>query len=265
MQVAFVTRYSYFGFSGWRSASSKEIDALLDPKRLEQRAHYFQNITLPSLAAQTDPKFKLVVMSSEAMPEPQKQQLQSICHDVLGDRAHVFFRRPGHAGTGMQSFVKHHLKGPAFTAQVVLDDDDAVSTDFVAAVRAESQALIPLLKSGRTGYDYTYLSYPEGISAEFRGGGLKFSTRNVAFTNLGLTLLARTNTPRSPYSIDHANVARDHPTRVIYQKRPYYVRSVHDFNDSVGYTGKDIIPEEQYDERVFERFPFLRAVHAQYK
>ncbi|MBK0327338.1 hypothetical protein I5535_08520 [Rhodobacteraceae bacterium F11138] len=53
LQAVFQMRYSFFGKSGWRSGTSRDKDRLLDPDRLQKRFHYFENMALPSLAAQT--------------------------------------------------------------------------------------------------------------------------------------------------------------------------------------------------------------------
>ena len=42
MQTLFLTRYSYFGKSDWRSNASNDPELLLDPARLEQRERLFE-------------------------------------------------------------------------------------------------------------------------------------------------------------------------------------------------------------------------------
>lgn len=264
MKIVFVTRYSFFGYSGWQSPDSKAKERLFDPKRLAQRSECFEKVMLASLQSQTDAKYQLLVLSSEDLPEEHKVLLQEMCHDTVGDRAHILFRPLGHAGTQVRHYIRSQMKGPRYTAQVVLDDDDAVSNDFVETVRTEAQHLIPYLRSSPE-YDYSYLSFPEGLSAVFGDNQIDLYKRSVPFTNLGLTLLAPTMSRRNPFNIDHAHLQRDHPSRLIYMRKPYYIRSVHGYNDSNAGVGDIRWPEDDLETSVYPRFPFLKDLVLSYR
>lgn len=263
MKIVFVTRYSYFGKSGWQSPDSKAKERLFDPARLRDRATYFENVALASLTAQSDDRFRLLVLSSEDLPDREKVRLEQLCHDTLGARAHVIYRPPGHAGMHCRWYVRNKLKGPRFTAQVVLDDDDAVSNDFVQTLRHEAQMHIPSLREDPEAY--TYFSFPEGLSAVFADDEVKLYKRSVPFTNLGLTLLAPTQSRRNPFNIDHKNLARDHPTRQIYLRKPFYIRSVHAHNDSAAGFGDKSWSADDLKTLVHPRFPFLKGLMSDYK
>ena len=259
MQIVFVTRYSYVGRSGWRSKASRDPSRLLNPDRLAYRARLFEGMPLASLKAQTDQNFKLLVLSSDAMAQEDQDHLNTLCGNALGDRAHVIYRHPDFAGRQMRKYLRRNLKGPSYTVQIVLDDDDALSTDFVETVRQEARALLPTLRGRGDAENYTYLSYPEGVTAFFGADRTDYFQRSVPFTNLGLSLVARTKSRRNPYLIDHKNVARDHPTRVMYHRKPYYVRAVHELNDSAPKLNDAALSDDELLD-LYRRFPALRTM-----
>lgn len=261
LQMIFQMRYSYFGQSGWRSPASKDQQLLFDPERLEKRAYYLEHIALASLAAQTDRDFKLVLLSSRGMPRRHKTFLREICADMLGpDRAEVIFRPPTRTA---KCFVQHMRAQPgqaAYQLQTVLDDDDAVSSDFVAAMKTEARSAMTSFAAPE---DYSFLSLARGLSAVFDGDRMTLWHRNSPFNNQGLTLLAPAGTRRSPFSVAHKKLARRHPARVIYGRKPFHIRAVHDSNDSKGLFGDRIVDDAEM-AALIERFPLLERLREQH-
>lgn len=232
MKIVFETRFTYFGKSGWRSEASKNAALLFEDSRLKSRLHYFEHITLPSLKSQTDPDFQQIVLSSSRMPKFWRKQLTELCYDVLGiERCKVHFNRWGSAGRMFRRHITEMFNddGTTKVAQVVLDDDDAVSKDFVEICRHESQAAIVSFK---TPQDYVFLSFPSGYSMKIAGDQLSFVERKAHFTNLGLTLVAAATTKHNPFMTSHKQIGDRHPSRIINNWAPSYIRTVHDQNDS---------------------------------
>lgn len=254
MQTVFMMRYSYFGLSGWRSDTSRDIDALLNPERLTQRYRLLRDIALPSLAAQNDPNFKLVVLSSKAMPDWRKRQLRDVCHEHLGkDRVRILWRPPGRATRFFRKYLNTHCIAEPMTTQVVLDDDDAVSNDFVGMVKREAKAAYELREPG---YDFMFLSFPKGFSLQLGDGKARLFHRSMPFTNLGLSLVGPSDIKKTVYGIAHKNVAHSNPARAIYTQSPYYIRTVHDSNDSNAVLGEKEVDAELMPD-VLARFPCL--------
>ncbi len=255
VQAVFLTRYSFFGSSGWRAADSKDKAHLLDPERLNKRFELFQKMNLASLAAQTDPDFKLVILTSSDMPAPQAKTLTEACKDTLGDeRTRILFRAPGSAGQWFQKFLSRRMNRISHSLQIVLDDDDAVSADFTEIVRREGAFAASTLSPEMP---HQYLSFPNGLTAKFEKDGINLMPRDVPFTNLGLTLVAPTDTPKSPFMLAHKKVARRHKVRVIHDQRPYYIRAVHDTNDSRAHHNDEYMDAAAV-EKMFPYFPLLR-------
>ncbi|APX11809.1 glycosyltransferase [Tateyamaria omphalii] len=259
MQVVFQMRYSYFGKSGWRSRASRDPARLFSEERLSKRAYFFEKIALASLTSQQDEDFKLVLLSSEGLPDRHKTYLTEICNDMLGShRAHVIFRAPQKAGNCFRTYQHDALNSEDYTAQVVLDDDDAVSCDFVDVMRREALAMRSLF---RTEDDYCYVSQAQGLSAVFDNDAYQLLHRTVPFNTQGLMLVARTRTRRNPFFTAHKRIAQRHPARAIYGNVPYFIRAVHDLNDSRTMFGDDLVqPEDMAD--VMTRFPLLNALLA---
>ncbi|WP_147106213.1 glycosyltransferase [Tateyamaria sp. syn59] len=259
MQVVFQMRYSYFGKSGWRSRASRDPARLFSEERLKKRAYFFEKIALASLASQQDEDFKLVLLSSAGLPEQHKTYLTEICNDTLGaHRTHVIFRPPQKAGRCFRKHQHETLNTEDYTAQIVLDDDDAVSSDFVDVMRREALAMTSLFRAED---DYCYLSQAQGLSAVFDNGTCKLLHRTVPFNTQGLMLVARTQTQRNPFFTAHKRIGQRHPARAIYGRVPYFIRAVHDLNDSRTMFGDDLVqPDEMAD--VTARFPMLNALLA---
>lgn len=255
MDVVFQTRFSFYGRSGWQSPASADPALLFDPARLEERFHYFEMITLPGLLHQTDPDFRHMVLSSGLMPKRYRARLRALCHDVLGqERCRVMFRPEGSAGKHLRKEVRK-IYGKGLVAQVVLDDDDAVSVDFVEAVRAQGR---DLLTDPQNDQSYAFLSFPHGHTLGIEAGRPAWiETRYVPFTNLGLTLVAPAAGKLNPFLTSHRRIGERHPARMVTNMRPYYLRTVHGHNDSNTHTrGEKMTPEEI--ARSLGYFPWLR-------
>mgnify|MGYP003635354623 FL=1 len=257
MHMIYQTRYSFFYPSpGWRSEASKQKEMLFDPERLARREYFFEKVTLQSLADQEDQDFVLNVLSSEDMPEEFKTRLVALCKDKLGDRAHIIFGEPAPTRVHFRQYRWEHFSDDPWTCQIVLDDDDAVSTDFTAKLRAEALAAKNL--RGR-GEKYSCISFADGLTALFKDGALALHKLNKPAINLGLAIVAPSKTRYNLFDISHNNVIRDRPSRVIYSQTPYYIRALHEDNDSRkkyqdnALTGAEVAEVQKY-------FPLLKGL-----
>ncbi|MCP5036525.1 MAG: hypothetical protein GY945_02880 [Rhodobacteraceae bacterium] len=256
MKIVFETRFSFFGQSGWRSEASKDPGKLFDSERLDARLEMFARFTLASLACQSDAGFDHVILSSEDMPAPYKKRLTELCKDVLGDRAQVVFKPFMSAGHAFRQHIRQTYQGESHVAQVVLDDDDAVSFDFVMALRYQSNCII--LNPVNTD-PATFVSFPRGLSIGLDNGQPAWlSPRNVPYTNLGLAMVGPPGHRKNPYMTSHRKIGQRMASHVVGAKRPFYLRAVHDHNDS-----RAISSDERLDwdatRASFQYFPFLEG------
>lgn len=254
MKVVFETRFSFFGQSGWKSATAANPELLFEDDRLAQRMTYFEAVTLPSLKSQTDTRFEHLVLSSTLMPPAWQKALRELCFDTLGEaRCRVLFRPEGSAGRILRRTVAN-LYPEQTVAQVVLDDDDAISADFVAAVRFYGQVALqdPMNKA-----PYTFLSFPRGYTLGIEDGELSWlAPRFVPYTNLGLALIAPADTRRNPYLTSHKQIGQRHPSYMVTHTRPYYLRAVHGLNDSRAHREEERLDPAALAD-TFRYFPWL--------
>ncbi|WP_298492143.1 glycosyltransferase [uncultured Maritimibacter sp.] len=256
MHIVFETRFSFFGQSGWQSQAAADPALLFDEARLEQRLRYFREITLASLAAQTDPNFQHLILSSTLMPEPWKVKLREVCFDTLGEkRVGLIFKPEGSAGHIIRDLIARKFAGHN-VAQVVLDDDDAVSCDFVAALRRYADFTVDDPVNPKP---YTFISFPRGYTLGIENGKPAWlSNRFVPYTNLGLALVAPADTHRNPFLTSHKKIGQRHPSLMVTPLRPFYLRAVHEHNDSRAHKSDEILTPAQIAE-TFDYFPFLAA------
>lgn len=256
-------RYSFFGQSGWKADTSREKEMLFDSERLTKRLSLFERIALASLRDQEDDAFVLGVLTSEDLPAAHLRQLKELVGDTLGDRGAVYPRPPGLAGDAFLDIQRTLAAGHGHShvAQIVLDDDDALSRDFISELRHEAALAIPRIPHSR---GYTFLSFSRGISLVHEADGqFSYYVRDIPYTNLGLTLLARTDTDLSVFRIAHKKLAMHHPSRIINDLRFYYLRSIHSGNDSRGrYNAKKPLKPFQL-RQMRDRFPLLHALEGE--
>lgn len=256
MDVIFQTRFSFFGISGWQSATSQSETMLFAPERLEARFELFERIALAGLRDQTDPDFKLSVLSSNNLPEKYKARLSELCNDTLGaERVDINYRGPRKAGKLYRQIMCEKYPDNRTIAQVVLDDDDAVSNDFVAVCKREADYAA---SHNYDGTEATFLTFPRGVSLGLEHQKAAWlAPRNAYFTNLGLTLVAPPSFKRHPYLTSHRQIGNRFTSRAILSERPFYVRAVHDGNDSDAKHSDARYSPDQIVE-LMEYFPFLQ-------
>src|SRR5690606_34748653 len=90
MTIVGICRFSMIGRGDWkayRNVEDKDLEPIFKEKekelfseeRMAARFETFEQLTLASLDAQTDPDFKLLVISSDRMPKTYRQKLQALC------------------------------------------------------------------------------------------------------------------------------------------------------------------------------------------
>lgn len=257
MELLYQTRFSYFGLSGWKSEASTSPELLFEPERMARRFELFEKITLPSLLSQTDPDFKLVLLTSASMPDGYANRLRQLTHDMLGEnRVKILARAKRYAGRVFRSDTQDSYPADKKVCQVVLDDDDAVSNDFTEICKLEARRAL------ETDYDNdpsSFISFSRGANLLVEEGQLKnLSNKYTPMVNLGLALASRADCEKHPYLTKHLAIGENHPSTVINTMRPFYLRTVHDYNDSrTPHKDNWMSPEEIAE--VAQYFPFLHT------
>lgn len=252
-------RYSYFGQSGWRSAASQQKELLFDPDRLEHRFNLLQQYAVKSLAQQEDRDFHFAMLTSDELPAGHLNKVTEYVGDTFGDRGAVLARREGPV---LRHFVRHNRSlFPAGTTmmQIVLDDDDALSVDFMARLKSEAAAFRDRLPGGTNRF---FVSFSKGVSVVYEKGARypRLYGRDVPYTNLGLALIAPIEDRANPYAVAHKKVARRFASLVYNDMHAYYLRVVHGANDSRAMIDESQPVDEADHPRLIARFPLLADV-----
>jgi len=150
MQVIGLCRFSYpaeGGFQVGHDSPAERADWLYASERMEERFRYFEAFTLPSLRAQTNGNFDLVVVVGDDLPAPYRARLDALLADL--PQAQVQAHPPGPHRQVMQAAINAVRKGGRPSLQFRMDDDDAVGVDFVRQLRRTARRLLPELEGNR--------------------------------------------------------------------------------------------------------------------
>jgi Putative rhamnosyl transferase len=221
-------RFSFYGVTDTRLRPDDDDAALArlyDETRMARRFHLFENLTLPSLLAQTDKDFRIVIMSSDVMPDRFKDRLRAVTAglpDVVLDFSA--------SRIGRRAFRSHMVDSLGFrsTGTAVhfrLDDDDALARTYIARLRRVSQALPAT----------THITFPSGImlfpADPAKPDGVAMEHRHL-LTGLGLAVVAGGTFTKNPFEMMHSNVWTRWPV-VSDPSLCAYIRTQHFENDTV--------------------------------
>lgn len=228
MPITVTTRFSFLGLSGWKSEPSRDPALLFEKDRLRGRLALFQNVALASLAAQSDQEFRLHVLTSDQMPDWALDGLREISIAALGPERVTVDARPQGRARKFHRIYLQQTYGDQRIAQVVLDDDDGLSGDFMAVLRdkigiAIGDGKLPDAESQH------FLTFPRGYGLVHSDGPTEVYRHSYMLINLGLTMLGK------PNKSIHSTVHQSDPKRIgytIHEDRPMFLRSVHGLNDS---------------------------------
>lgn len=221
-------RFSFYGFTDTRERPDEDGTALArlyNETRMARRFFLFENLTLPSLLNQTDRAFKTVIMSSSVMPDRFKDRLTSIAALLPG--AEVEFSEETRGDYAFHRFMVESAgyKGRANSVHFRLDDDDAVSVDYIARLRHISRVLSP----------GTHITFPTGVflfpARPDAPEGVSMVQQRF-LTAIGLATVNGGGFQKNPYQMMHGNVWTRWP--VVSDPSFFsHIRSQHFENDTV--------------------------------
>lgn len=220
-------RFSFYGITDTRTQPDSDGTALArlyDETRMARRFFLFENLTLPSLIHQTDRDFRTVIMSSKVMPDRYKQRLDGLAARLPG--AVVEY---SHHERGDLAFHKYVVeaaghKGRGHSVHFRLDDDDALSVNYISRLREISSILSPS----------THITFPTGIflfpaSATEPVGTSMMQQRFL--TAIGLATVNGGGFQKNPFQMMHGNVWTRWPV-VSDPGFAAHIRSQHFDNDT---------------------------------
>jgi Putative rhamnosyl transferase len=223
-------RFSFYGITDTRSKPDEDGTALArlyDETRMARRFFLFENLTLPSLIAQTDRDFRTVIMSSEVMPDPYKQRLTALAARLPG--AMVEFSPHQRGDLAFRKFMIEAAgrRGHATSVHFRLDDDDALAINYIARLREISRILSPT----------THITFPTGLFLFPASGTEPVGTSMVQqrfLTAIGLATVNGGGFQKNPFQMMHSNVWTRWPV-VSDPRFPAHIRTHHFDNDTIAH------------------------------
>ncbi|APG46207.1 glycosyltransferase [Phaeobacter porticola] len=226
MQVFGYIRFSYLGRSDARlsrvpgATQAEYFQRLFDPLRMETRFHFFEKICLPSIKAQSDQEFTILVMASQDMPQPYKTRLAAavadipqirLCYSDVPNILHAF--RP---------IVKELTEGMVENSiHFRMDDDDAIGAGLIGDLRRMAQHAEP----------GTLLSLPRGFHLFAHQGRPYLLPKIEAFIAIGFAFVNAPDNIRNPYASAHQKAFHRVPSMM--EPRPHsYIHVAHSAADT---------------------------------
>lgn len=252
-------RFSFFGRNDTRISrhtadDEQRFQLLYDPKRMQERFYFFEKITLPSIRAQIDKDFKIIVVSSDVMPDEYKERLNRIVADI--PQIEVVYSSAPHITDELNPRIADLTAGiKQKTVHFRLDDDDAICAQMVGLLRTAK-------KHARKD---EMLTFPRGFFLTMENGTPRLVRKFEPYIAIGWAYVNTPGQVRNPYQGMH-NTAYHHLPSMM-NPRPFaYIHVAHNSSDTK-FRRKDKLEKaksfdpkfeeerEKIDEQVKAHFP----------
>ncbi len=232
-QIVGVCRFSYLGDGGFEVSKKKTEEklaaVLYDQQRMNRRFAFFEQICLPSLAAQTDQDFRLVVLIGTSMPIRFRRRLKDLA-DTYKFMQVTALEPMGPLNVTKRAYRRGLPDGATHLTGFRIDDDDAVAVDYIAKTREIADQLLHL---GWADDDHpAVIAYHRGIYWDMNDPDDPFyKVREIGPLGLASAMVTKVD--------DHSNMFRWNHRRVAAYARCWsdptdlmFVRTLHGHNDS---------------------------------
>ncbi|WP_412508637.1 glycosyltransferase [Roseovarius sp. SYSU LYC5161] len=253
MRVIGICRFSYPAVGGFKRMHDT-IEAreayLYAPERMALRFRHFECLTLPSIAAQTDPDFTFLVLIGDSLPQRYRDRL----HDLTAGmpQIRIVESPPMRHRPAMQAAITQAL-GPDApeSVQFRLDDDDAVATNFVSGLRWFLRHTQSLRRNWRS----MAVEYSGGFAVRLSAQGIAARQLQTGFWACGLAVWFRQGVRKTVMNFAHHKLHHTMPT-LIHPKPLMYLRAAHDDNDSAAGDSSGTLSAIDDDQRALFRHRF---------
>lgn len=226
-QILGLIRFSFPSTDGFALSSGTvdgAADRLFEPERMRRRMDLFKNLCLPSIRAQTDQDFKVILMVGWSMPEIYLEELADLLIDDPLIR--VMSQKPGpHYKSIKLVYDRVNTFKATHRTTFRLDDDDMIDADYISRLRRVSRHMAqltphrPVAVAFQKGY---YLSVGDNP-------GIKEVAEPTPL-GLGLSLTAPVAYKHNIYAWNHRLVPQKVST-FAEQHTPSWIRTLHQDND----------------------------------
>ena len=249
MRVIGICRFSYPALGGFKRMHDTVAEReayLYEPTRMALRFAHFEALTLPSIAAQTDPDFTFLVIIGQNMPKPFLDRLHDICAPI--PQIKIVEWEPMKHRLALQLAIQAELGDPApESLQFRLDDDDAVGVDFIQQIRLIARRSERL----RRREPRMVIEFNTGYSATLTKDGILCEEVISSFWACGLAVYFAAGDRRTIMNYGHHKLHHEMPALVT-PRPPMYIRAKHTDNDSAAkFVPKGLAPMNEDQRRVF--------------
>ncbi|MCJ8139684.1 glycosyltransferase [Falsirhodobacter halotolerans] len=219
-----ICRFSFLGRGDWavfRGVDTGQEATLLDdiagalygPARLAFRRWCLRHVLMPSLAAQTDPDFVFIFLTSPELPEAARAELVGLAASVPQVRVVTSDERSVDAALRpvLMNIERTHNRR---LVQFRIDDDDALTPDYVARLNAAARAM-----AGAGAYAFTLPR--QLIVTRYADAPLRFFDMSLPFHSAGCAVRPH-HRDRTVFSFGHLALGR----RFLHVQDPRIIGSV---------------------------------------
>ncbi len=229
MQVIGLCRFSYPAIGGFQvdhDTIEERIVYLYDDARLEERFRLFEAVALPSLRAQTDPDFELIIVVGDQLPARHLTRLERLIGDMPQARIHAAPPRPQReVMKEILNAARRDFSAPCL--QFRFDDDDAVAVDFVARLRKAARDCDGLTRQHKS----VAFDWNKGYIAEYGPRGISAVEIFRPFDVAALGMWVKGDCPLTIMNFAHNKINRFMPS-VSFDEPRMFVRGHNGSNDS---------------------------------
>ena len=227
LQVLGLCRWSYPSQTGAFNNTGESLEALQSELyaagRMAVRLFFLEHLVLPSLRAQSDPDFTLVLMMGETLPEPWRSRVLELVQDVPQVKPVFLPEGQNHMAACTALMRAHRDENADVVVEFRLDDDDAVASDFVALLRGLYRQLRPIYKANKR----VAVDFCRGFLFRCEDdGGVNYLPVEARLWTPALALYLPPDHPRSLLNYPHMRTWRSMPVLSL-NKKPMFVRGAH--------------------------------------
>ncbi|MFI0397403.1 glycosyltransferase [Paracoccus jiaweipingae] len=241
-------RFSYLGRSDVKLARSTDdlayrASVLYTPERLEERFYFFEKICLPSLKWQTDQDFKFAIFTSPELPSAYQERLRKAIDGI--PQAEIVYDTASHITHAIDPWMQRQdAVKRTRTVHFRLDDDDALSTDFVATLR-EHLDRVP---------DRAIITRPNGLFLINTPEGPELLAKFEPYIAIGFAIVNPPGLIHNPYALQHGGHFRTVPSLML--PGPFaYIHTAHAESDTREAQSRKLKHARNEHQRLFGRMP----------
>ncbi len=229
MRVIGICRFSYPALGGFKRMHDTVADReayLYASDRMDLRFRHFETLTLPSIQAQQDADFTMILVVGDNMPKPYADRLADITAAV--PQIKIVPMEPMKHRLAMQIAIKEELgEDTEESLQFRLDDDDAVAINFVRSARWFARQTQKMRRKWKN----MAIEYNSGYSVILSEQGILAEHVQTPYWPCGLAVIFAPGDRKTVMNYAHHKLHTHMPT-IIHPMPDMYLRAKHDDNDS---------------------------------